>query len=185
MTRKLVQFAKHAYADPEPIDEPTCLLDEDDPASAFQAFMLSRIKNSRDEASEEILKSMEAGRSLGDAIADAIESLPSQKTRKLRVWVDQAQSSRVYAYVKFFESGTYVGLRLTQGGPTDELIAEEEIDVLGPRTNLWEWGSFVEAKALHEAELILLDPYRTKREKMLLQRACTNLRSEARRRSAW
>lgn len=180
MGRKLVRIAKGVFVDPEPIDEPACLLDVDDPSSAFQAFVLPRIEDARDDASKEIMKSMEAGRSLGDAIVDAIESLPAQKTRRLRTWVDEAQSSRVYADVKFFQSGTYLGLRLTGGGPRSEIIAAAEIDVLGPR-DLWEWDSFNEEKALHEAELILLDPYRTKRETTLLQRACTNLRSDARR----
>jgi len=179
--RKLVRIDKDFFVDPEPIDEPACLLDEGDPASAFSAFMLARLEDARDEASKEVLRSVEEGRDLGDAIVDAIESLPAQKTRKLRAWVSEAQTSRIYTYVKFFRSGTYVGLRLTTGGPRDEVIAAEEIDALGPR-DLWAWGDFStdEEKVLHEAELILLDPYRTKRETMLLQRACKNLRSKTR-----
>lgn len=54
----------------------------------FEDVMMKRLADCHAEACEEVLKSVKSGRSLGDAVLDAIESLPKSKTRDLRRWVE-------------------------------------------------------------------------------------------------
>lgn len=118
------------YVDTEPVEaEPGCIRPEPDSA-VFQNYLLARMKGAprSDEASTEVLASVRAGRSFGDAVLDTIESLPESKTQKLRTWVQEARATRIYAYVEFY--GLYrlsYGLRLTAGGPRDEVLATEQI----------------------------------------------------------
>ncbi len=109
-------------------DEPECVRLEPDPGPAFRDFMLPRLESARDEASAEVLAALRAGQYLGDAVASAIESLPARKTQRLRAWVEEARSTRVYAYVWFHGLARLsYGLWMTTGGPRDEIIAHEEV----------------------------------------------------------
>jgi hypothetical protein len=60
-------------------------------ASDFEEFLAPRLEAVRhkDDAAEVTLELWD-GRRLEDAVLDAIESLPAQKTRRLRAWVEQA-----------------------------------------------------------------------------------------------
>lgn len=60
-------------------------------ASDFEEFLVPRLEAVRhkDDAAEVVLELWD-GRKFEDAVLDAIESLPAQKTRRLRVWVEQA-----------------------------------------------------------------------------------------------
>lgn len=53
----------------------------------FEGVMMKRLANCHADACAEIFASMKAGRSLGEAVLDAIEVLPMSKTRDLRRWV--------------------------------------------------------------------------------------------------
>ena len=55
--------------------------------SNFEDVMLKRLANCHAEACEDILVSVKSGRNIGDAVLDAIESLPKSKTRELRQWL--------------------------------------------------------------------------------------------------
>lgn len=57
---------------------------------AFYKYVWPRLKKSGGAAYQEVMRMMEAGRSFGDAVLDAIESLPEEKTRSLRQWVEEA-----------------------------------------------------------------------------------------------
>lgn len=126
----VVQIDKYQFVDSDPVEsESGCMRMEPDSA-AFQNYLLPRVEGARDdEACSEVLSSMHAGRSFGDAVLDAIESLPASETKKLRAWVEEARSTRVYAYVEF--SGglmhVYYGLMLTSGGPRDEILSSEQV----------------------------------------------------------
>ena len=50
--------------------------------------LLRRLAKCHAEACKEIERSVKAGRSLGDAVLDAIEALPPSKTRDLRRWLE-------------------------------------------------------------------------------------------------
>ena len=50
--------------------------------------LLRRLAKCHAEACKEIEASVKAGRSLGDAVLDAIEALPPSKTRDLRRWLE-------------------------------------------------------------------------------------------------
>lgn len=54
----------------------------------FEDVMMKRLADCHAEACKEILTSVRAGRSLGDAVADAIEAFPPSKTRDLRRWLE-------------------------------------------------------------------------------------------------
>ena len=144
MKRKLIDLGKrdggyHVFVEPKPVEhEPECVGEGD--VGAFDKFLLPRIKNTRDEASREILEYMRAGRSLYDAVADALRSLPSAKTRKLRTWLDEARSTRIYASVRYLiNPGTpeplyaRVGLQKTVGGPKDKLLEWRELDQISTK----------------------------------------------------
>lgn len=126
----LLEIGDGQFVDPEPVEsESGCIRMEPDSA-AFQNYLLPRIEGARgDEACAEVLASMRARRPFGDAVLDAIESLPASKTKKLRTWVEEARSTRVYGYVEF--SGglmhVYYGLMLTAGGPHDEVLSSEQV----------------------------------------------------------
>lgn len=126
----ILEIGDGQFVDPQPVEsESGCIRMEPD-SSAFQNYLLPRIEGARDdEACAEVLASMHARRPFGDAVLDAIESLPSSKTKKLRTWVEEARSTRVYAYVEF--SGglmhVYYGLMLTAGGPNDEVLSSEQV----------------------------------------------------------
>ncbi|HYX20497.1 MAG TPA: hypothetical protein VFA98_06585 [Thermoanaerobaculia bacterium] len=124
----LVEISKGQYIDPEPVEsEPECLRMEPD-SNAFRNFLLPRVESAHDEACAEVLASVRAGRPFGDAVLDAIESLPASKTKKLRTWVEEARSTRIYAYVEFGGlSRVYYGLMLTAGSARDEVLASEEV----------------------------------------------------------
>lgn len=122
---------------------------------------------------------MKAGRSLGDAVIDAVEALPMTKTRHLRAWVELARESHVYAYLRIPKNARYgveYGLRLTAGGPRDKMIEEDVIDVYGPRID--KDGVLLEGAELRsEVEKILFGGYGyTARDKMMLKHSCARLR---------
>ena len=54
----------------------------------FEDVMLERLAECHAEACEEVIAGMKSGRSIGDAVADAIESLPASKTREIRRWLE-------------------------------------------------------------------------------------------------
>lgn len=128
----ILEIGDHQFVDPEPVEaeDAGCLRMEPDTA-AFQNYLLPRVEQDarRDEACAEVLASVRAGRSFGDAVLDAIESLPASATKNLRTWVEEARSTRVYGYVEF--SGglmhVYYGLMLTAGGPRDEVLSSEQV----------------------------------------------------------
>ena len=55
---------------------------------SFEDVMMKRLADCHAEACNEILASVRAGRSLSDAVSDAIEALPASKTRDLRRWIE-------------------------------------------------------------------------------------------------
>ncbi len=55
---------------------------------SFEDVMMQRLSKCHTEACDEILASVKAGRSLSDAVTDAIEALPASKTRDLRRWLE-------------------------------------------------------------------------------------------------
>jgi hypothetical protein len=55
---------------------------------SFEDIMRKRLADCGADACREVTKSMKAGRSLADAVLDAIEVLPASKTRDLRRWVN-------------------------------------------------------------------------------------------------
>ena len=55
---------------------------------SFEDVMTKRLSECGAEACREVRAGLNAGRSLADAVLDAIESLPARKTRELRQWVD-------------------------------------------------------------------------------------------------
>jgi hypothetical protein len=54
----------------------------------FEDVMMKRLDTCNAEACREVLAGVKSGRSLGDAVADALESLPASKTRELRRWLE-------------------------------------------------------------------------------------------------
>lgn len=54
----------------------------------FDAAMLARLRASRTEPSRVVLSLVAGGRHVGDAVVDAIESLPWRSTVQLRRWSD-------------------------------------------------------------------------------------------------
>lgn len=58
----------------------------------FASYLMPKLKKARgDRGAVEVLKALEAGRSLDNAILDTIESLPASDTRKLRLWIEEAR----------------------------------------------------------------------------------------------
>ena len=55
---------------------------------SFEDVMLERLAECHAEACEEVIASMKSGRSISDAVTDAIEVLPASKTRELRRWLE-------------------------------------------------------------------------------------------------
>jgi hypothetical protein len=55
---------------------------------SFEDIMMKRLAECGTEACREVDRGLEAGRPLGDAVLDAIESLPAGKTRDLRRWLE-------------------------------------------------------------------------------------------------
>src|SRR5262249_55110715 len=75
--RVFIHEAKHdltswtyMFVSSDAIEDPACARDENDPTSAFAQYLLPRLKESRDEASREVLDAMKAGRPIGDAVID-------------------------------------------------------------------------------------------------------------------
>jgi len=132
--RRIIERSKRVFVTAEPVEhEPNCIGSGD--ASAFDTFMLPRIQKMRDEASREILEYIAAGRSLYDAIADALRTLPTSKTRKLRKWIDEARSTKIYAYAQYIAAtdksrvqSAFVGLIRTAGGPKDREVDHQNVD---------------------------------------------------------
>lgn len=125
---KIVEIKPFTWVDTTPIDDPACVRDDSDPRSAFAQYLLPKLKDARDEASREVLEYLKV-EDLTDAIAHTIQSLPANKTKKLRDWVREAQSTRIYAYCYVDTRGTgtaAVGLMLTAGKATDKILATEE-----------------------------------------------------------
>lgn len=122
------EVRKGWYVDPKEFEDPKCVRAEQFDSKTFHDFMLPRLESARDEASKEVLEGLRRGRSLGDAIFDAIESLPMSKTRRLRDWVELAKGTHIYAYVEF-TSGDHLiyGLVRTTGGPKDRILDRKEI----------------------------------------------------------
>lgn len=180
MRRRVIQIGKNVFVDSQSIDEPECKRDVDDPASAFAQFLLPRVERGADDASKEVRVSIRAGRSLSDAILDAIETLPENKSRLLRTWVEQAGESRVYAYIRILsrDRGVEHGLRLTKGGPRDEVIANEVVDIYGQRID--KDGVLLEGEDLRrDVEKILFGGYgETARDRAMLKGACVKLRGK-------
>lgn len=128
----IVEIRRGEYVDPEPVEhEPGCVRFESDPGPAFENFLLPRLESVRDEASREILAAVRAGRPFGDAVLDVLESLPAHKTKKLRAWIEEARTTRIYAYVDVHgTSRLSYGLLMTTGGPRDAVIASKEMRTL-------------------------------------------------------
>lgn len=133
MTRKLIEIERghykktgpqYLFIDPEPLDDPACARDIDDPASVFAAYLRPKIKSGRDEASKEVREYLKV-ENLADAVAHTIQSLPEKRTAALRAWVDEALSSRIYLYADVDLRGEEVemGIMLTTGGPRDAEVA--------------------------------------------------------------
>jgi hypothetical protein len=126
--RKLIEIKPNFFIEPVPVDDDACVRDLNNPASAFTQYLLPRLKEARDEASEEVLALVKAGEGLGEAVAITIQNLSASKTRRLRAWTDEALSSHVYAYAQMLPgrrgqpSFLVVGLVLTEGGPGDEIL---------------------------------------------------------------
>jgi hypothetical protein len=129
----LVEIRRGFYLETEPVEhEPGCVRLDAEPGPAFRDYLLPRLQQSRDEASAEVLAAVRAGRPFGDAVLDAIESLPAHKTRALREWVEEARATRIYAYVEFYgRSRMTYGLMKTAGGPRDKVLDSEEIETVG------------------------------------------------------
>jgi hypothetical protein len=121
------------FVESKPVDDPACVRDDNDPQSAFAQYLLTRLRRSHDEASKEVLAAVKAGRSVSDAALDAIQSLPASKTRRLRVWMEEASSSQIYPYASIdgINGAARVGLLLTEGGPKDRVIQNEETSHYG------------------------------------------------------
>jgi hypothetical protein len=118
------------YIDSKEFEDPKCIRVEQFESKTFHDFMLPRLESARDEASAEVLEGLRRGRSLGDAIFDAIESLPASKTKRLRSWVELAKGTHIYAFVEFTggdRSHLTYGLVRTTGGPKDAIIDRKEI----------------------------------------------------------
>jgi hypothetical protein len=131
MKSKLIERPSHdadtfMFVDSTPIDDPACMRDENDPASAFAQYLLPKLKHDHGDASREVLMAMKSGRSLTDAILDTIESLSPNKTKKLRTWVDEASSTRVFTFAlvprDIDREHVRVGVLLTTGGPKDYAV---------------------------------------------------------------
>ena len=127
----IVEISRGFYVDPEEVEDPKCVRADQFELKTFHDFLLPRLESARDEASAEVLKNFRGGRSLGDAIFDALESLPSSKTKRLRSWVELAKGTNIYAYVKFhgdsFSDRLVYGLIRTTGGPKDKIIDRKEV----------------------------------------------------------
>jgi len=127
------EVRKREFVETDPVvEEPECIRLKSDPGPAFRDYLLPRLEataaSPREEASREVLAALRAGRPLGDAVLDVIESLPEHKTERLRAWVEEAKSGHIYAYVQFYSVFRFsYGLIMTTGGPRDRLIATEEI----------------------------------------------------------
>lgn len=128
----IVEIRRGEYVDPDPVEhEPGCIRLESDPGPTFENFLLPRLENARDEASREILAAVRAGRPFGDAVLDVLESLPAHKTKKIRAWIEEARTTRIYAYVDVHgTSRLSYGLLMTTGGPRDAVIASKEMRTL-------------------------------------------------------
>lgn len=55
---------------------------------SFEDVMMKRLASCHSEACDEILAGVKSGRSLSDAVSDAIEALPTRKSRDLRRWLE-------------------------------------------------------------------------------------------------
>lgn len=187
---------------PNAVDDPACSRDNDEPSSAFAQYLLPRLKKSKDDAAKEVLINMKSGRALGDAIADTIETLPASKTKRLRSWVNEAQSTRIYPYVHIFTSLQYdgtdfqafldIGLLMTMDGspggePFVEAVivrgqkAEEFQGIKIPSGTPMSWQFIVkkafddemDKRALREADVWFTA---IQHEKLNLVKACADIR---------
>jgi len=147
MKTKLIEVSPSSFINPEPMqDEAECFRNEADAVSAISDYLLPRLKGARSEASTEILALMRSGRSLGDAVLDVVESMPSSKTKQIKIWLEEASATRVYAYVSFrnLYRGSY-GLVLTAGGPRDKILDEEDIGQIDRDESLAPYWEFNDA----------------------------------------
>lgn len=70
----------------------------------FERMMLPRLEaTARDEASEFVLYAYKHGDDLGVAVAEAIESLPTRATKRLREWTEQTEI--FFDWLPFEEDG--------------------------------------------------------------------------------
>lgn len=149
----VVEIGRGDYIDTDEVEhEPECVRFEPDQVEAFRGFLLPRLESARDEASREILAGMRSGRSLGDAVSDALESLPARKTQRLREWLKEASGTRIYAWVSFH--GLYrltYGLMLTTGGPRDRVVATKQIGQSELENPAPYWGFYDALRELKDA----------------------------------
>jgi hypothetical protein len=68
--------------------------------AGFEDVMMRRLANCHAEACTEILASVKAGRSLSDAVTDAIEVLPASKSRALRRWIQDWEAWEAWLVFK-------------------------------------------------------------------------------------
>lgn len=191
---------RYVFVDTAAIDDPACVRSEDDPSSAFAQYLIPRIKKGTDDASREVREAMKSGRLLTDAVADAVEAMPASKTKRLRVWAEEALSSRVYAYVvirvwlprdgdRYINGSLDYGFMTTSGGPHEDqrdhtLLREglsstgfDKLQVVGGwKAEDWDrYHELIDAAALLVAEHTLGNWYPPKD----VERACTILRRRA------
>lgn len=86
---------------------------------SFENAMMKRLAECGAEACREVERGLEAGRSLGDAVLDAIEVLPPKETRELRRWLEDWEAFA--EWLKFEGKGWSVARQGTRveldGGP--------------------------------------------------------------------
>jgi hypothetical protein len=74
---------------------------------SFEDVMLRRLSECHAEACTEILASVKAGRSISDAVTDALEALPASKTRELRRWLEDWEAWE--EWLRFKDAGWKIG----------------------------------------------------------------------------
>lgn len=193
----------YTLVDENPIEDPACMRDEDDPMSAFAQYLLPRLRQSRDEASREVLRFMEDGASISDAVIYTIKSLSTSKTKRLRVWVSEATSTRIYPFVEIAVIGNTrskevdarvdFGLQITMSGSPSTgakisaVVAREKAEAFKGVTLPWDppfmWGLEMTKKLDAEMDRLALKEADTwftaaSRGGLGLGTACATLRKQ-------
>ena len=136
----LIEIRRGEYVDDEEIEDPSCIRQEQFDSKRFHDYIMAKLEFARDAVSKDIRAAMGQGRSLGDAVLDAIEAFPESQTKRLREWVEEARGTHIYAYADVGDNSVSCGLMKTMGGPRDKFVSNVQLHVIEfERRNYWQF----------------------------------------------